>query len=610
VRLDTAHRTLDGTVTLLWRNISSDPVRELHFHLYLNAFRNDQSTFRLEAENVLPHVLFDQDTRGSIDFTGFRIGEGPDLLHRLEFIRPDDGNPHDSTLCAIHLEEPIRPGTEASVRFTFTASLPALRVRTGHAGDFFMAGQWFPKIAVHEGMRRDGTIRRGWSGHQFHALGEFYANFGVYDVSITLPDGFVVGATGVERSRRSNADGTQTVLYRAEDVHDFGWAASPHLLEIRERWRHVELRLLLPPHRRHLAQRHLDAAIATLAYMDKHIGRYPYPGLTIVDPPHGAEGAGGMEYPTLVTGESFAWMPGAIRLPESVTVHEVIHQYWQGMVANNETEEAWLDEGLTTYYEDRVMDETYGSGCSVVDLPGFRVGSRAWSRTRYTGMRNPSVAPINTRPWEFRKGGYWAITYSKTAAVLVTLERLAGRDVFDAAMQAYFERWRFRHPRGHDFRSVLLGVIPRFRPDLSQDFLRSFFEQLLDGTGVCDYAVTVLDVRRSSTGDAENRRGAESGSVYISRAVLRRLGDVRLPVDVLVRFSDGSEERSGWDGQSDMKEILFIRQHPVRDVVIDPEGKLCVDINVVNNSRTVTPPALPLWDAAMRLLVFLQAVVG
>jgi hypothetical protein len=344
--------------------------------------------------------------------------------------------------------------------------------------------------------------------------------------------------------------------------------------------------------------------------MDRHVGRYPYESLTIVDPAFGAEDAGGMEYPMLVTTLSASWLPRSTRLPEAVTIHEVIHQYWQGIVANNEAEEAWVDEGVTQYYEDRVMDQTYGQGSSFVDVPGFRVDNLTLSRTRYTGMKNHSIAPIATPPWEFRHGGYGAITYSKTATVLATLQRLAGNETMDSAMRTYFRTWSFRHPRGTDFLAVVSRVISSVRPDLSPRLLASFFQQLVYGTGVCDYEVTSLSTRPSSGTSGLDERNENHAPRYASRVVISRLGEVQLPVDVLMRFSDGSEMRGRWDGMDRTWEFRHTGSHPIQEAVVDPDGKLLVDINVLNNSRTTQPPLLPLWDAALRCLILLQALAG
>jgi aminopeptidase N len=170
----------------------------------------------------------------------------------------------------------------------------------------------------------------------------------VYDVQITLPGEFVVGATGIEIDVADNGDGTKTHRYRAEDVHDFAWTASPEFLVFTDRVQDVEIRALVQPDHAEQGQRHLEAAKVAVAYFQDHYGDYPYPNLTVVDPRRGARGSGGMEYPTLITAGTYYRLPTGVRALEGVIVHEFAHNFWYHLLASNEFEEPWLDEGITT----------------------------------------------------------------------------------------------------------------------------------------------------------------------------------------------------------------------------------------------------------------------
>ncbi len=220
----------------------------------------------------------------------------------------------------------------------------------------------FPKIGVLEDT--------GWNCHQFHANTEFFADYGVYDVRITAPTGWVVGATGVQQNERDNADGTTTHRYYQEDVHDFAWTTSPDYVDLTDRFEHpslknVEIRLLLQPEHTRQAERHFEVTRTALRQYGEWYGAHPYNYITVVDPAwqsdshlQGLSLAAGMEYPTLITAGTKWLIPTAgIRL-ESVTVHETGHQFWYGLIANNEFEHAWLDEGLTTFSTARIMAET------------------------------------------------------------------------------------------------------------------------------------------------------------------------------------------------------------------------------------------------------------
>ncbi|HEX9007376.1 MAG TPA: M1 family metallopeptidase [Bacteroidota bacterium] len=615
VRLDDSAKSIAGTEHLTWRNPSAEPVGDLQFHLYLNAFKNSSSTAMKESNGGF---VSDRGW-GSIDVLSMKLENGVDLRGQAAFISPDDGNAEDQTVLRVPLPSPVGPGKTIALDIQFTAKLPKISERTGYSERFFMIAQWFPKLGVYEPRGMRYATRGAWNCHQFHAVTEFYADFGVYDVNITVPRGFLVGATGIRERETSNADGTVTLGYHAEDVHDFAWAASPDLAEATDTWHHVALRLLTPPERLGQAHRLFAAAQAALEYMDAHVGAYPYPELTIVDVPGYARGAGGMEYPTLFTTISSIVIPEGVRLPELVVTHEFIHQYFQGMVATNEFEEAWMDEGFTQYYEGRVMNATYGSTTSYVDLLGFHFGDFAFNRMAYTTMADPRAAPIAGFEWQSPRREVFTLTYNKTAVMLQTLQGLLGDAAMDSVMATYFRRWRFRHPSGRDFIAVVNEVVPRLLGEKFGKEMNWFFDQVLYGTGVCDYEATSIRVRPA--GGREGEAGADSGAAaragsdggdssraYLSEIRVSRLGDVWLPVEVQVRFSDGSQVTEQWDGKDAVKIFRYTRQARAVRAAVDPERKLLLDRNIANNVRSVSAPEGALWKYTFKVLFWLQNI--
>jgi hypothetical protein len=603
VSLDPQTKILKGEEVLTWKNPSNDVIQDLQFHLYLNAFRNNQSTMMRESGAARLGERMSEAESGWIDITSLRTSDGEDLVGALEFIQPDDGNDNDRTLARIPLRRPIPPRQSMTLRIGFTAKLPLVTERSGFLRDFFMVGQWFPKIAVYEPAGTRSAARGRWNAHQYHAVGEFYADFGVYDVSLTVPSSYVVGATGSRLTERLNPDTTRTVMYHAEDVHDFAWTASPAFVEVTDRWEHVLIRTLMQPSHVHQARRYISAAKATLGFFDRHVGRYPYPVMTIVDPPYDAVmSAGGMEYPTLITAGTH-WTAGEWeRYTENVTVHELGHNYWYGIVANNESEEAWLDEGINQYYQTRIMDEVYGPKTSVLDLAGLRIGDFEVTRASYLRSRNPMAAPIATIPWRFPTGTYGAITYSKTAAVLTTMERMLGRTTMDSVMRTYFERWAFRHPDGKDFLATCNEVVRRLHGTRFGENLDWFFDQTIYGTGLCDYQLTSLRANRFT------RPGSDTSTapLFESRVVVSRLGEVRIPVSVLVHFDNGNEVLEEWDGAARVTEFTYRRPEKVVWAKVDPEGILALDADLSNNSRTLAPSTGPVWKYTTKLIFWLQ----
>ncbi len=621
VSLDPVEKMLNGKETLTWRNTSTDRVGELQFHLYLNAFKNSQSTFMKESGGANRGLKLAEGGWGWIDVTSMRTADGGDLTGKIEFIHPDDANAQDQSVIRVPLSKPVLPGQTIQLNVDFKAKLPRVFARTGYYQNFYMVGQWFPKIGVYEAAGQRFATKGQWNCHQFHSSTEFYADYGVYDVDMTVPKEYVVGATGLLQNVKENGDGTKTVSHHAEDVHDFAWTASPTYLDLNDQWRDVKIRVLMQPQRAHQAERYFESAKAALEYFDKHVGKYPYPNLTIVDPAYGATGAGGMEYPTLITAGSMWGLGKSVKLAEMVTVHEFGHQYWYGLVGNNEFEEAYLDEGFNQYYETRIMDETYGTRTAAVDLPGLKAGDLEVTRVGYTDMHNPKIAPVATFGWEFKQGGYGNLSYQKTAAFMTTFERLIGRAVMDTLMKTYFNRWRFKHPCGRDFLAVVNEIVPKYHGNRFGKDMNWFFDQVLYGSDVCDYELTSIENKELAAPqgvfERENKKvtlvserdTAVSGKFYDSRVVASRLGEVKVPTSVLVHFENGQEVREPWDGQSRWVEFKYRRPEKITWAKVDPDTVLVIDINLNNNGKTVEPAVAPIWKYTVKFLFWLQNIL-
>ena len=574
VRLDHERRTLHGVESIRWRNISSRATNELQFHLYWNAWRDRDSTWLRERRDAGLVVPPRDDAWGSTQVVRLELRQ-PDgstfaLTPHMRFIAPDDGNAADRTVMTAPLPHEIAPFETADIVVEWRATIPRTFARTGYIGDYYFIGQWFPKLGVLE----DGA----WNTHQFHAPTEFYADYGSYDVRITLPREFVVGATGFEASRTNNEDGTTMHRYRAEDVHDFAWTASPRFIEATQTFMHptlptVEMRLLLQPEHAGQEARHFAAAAATLTHYGEWFGAYPYDTITIVDPAY-QSGSGGMEYPMLFTAGSRWLAPAAVTQPEAVTIHEGGHQWWYGLVASNEFEHAWMDEGLNTYSTARVLAEAFSPNYLAQRYLGGMVPwvfrdieiSRV-DNDRLAGYRDNAEAEIQSTP-SFR---YWPATatfvsYNKTALWLHTLENLLGWPAMQKVMSTYFDRWKFRHPRPEDFFAVVNEVSGR---DMTW-----FFDQTYRSSNTFDYGVQSLRTEGDRT-----------------VVVVRRYGEATFPVEIVTTFADGTEARERWDGLDRWKAFTYEKRGRALSAVADPARVLLLDVNYTNNSVMAAPRA-------------------
>jgi hypothetical protein len=605
--LDAANHRITGTGRLTWRNIATVPATELRLHMYWNAWRDPASTWMREQVMGLNPAMAKRsgDGHGSIDLTALSLVDPAapkDLLPQAHFIAPDDGNAEDRTVLAVPLEQPVPPGGVVDLDFAWTAEVPRTFARTGVLGRYFFIAQWFPKIGVLEDA--------GWNCHQFHAATEFFADYGIYDVRLTVPTGWIVGATGREASKTDNSNGTTTHRYTEQDVHDFAWTTSPDFVEVLEKFEEpglppVDLRVLLQPEHAEQADRHVKAVRAALKHYGTWFGPYTYGHLTVVDPVtvfNAVQGGAtsGMEYPTLITAGTRWVVPWSESDPESVTIHEAGHQFLYGLVGTNEFEHAWMDEGLNTYASARVMAEAFPNRFATVEryfggLVPWPYLDVPWSRD-VTGNRlatyrlGPSWDAQSTPTWRDWPGAARFTTYAKTALWMTSLERLIGWNAMQRTLSAFFTSRRFTHPTPDAFFMAASSASGR---DLTW-----FFDAVHRSAASFDYAVEQV-----------TSQAMDDNAVH-NTVTVRRRADGVFPVDVLTTFDDGTSIVDRWDGADRWRAFQYDRRTRVRSVEIDPDRVLTLDLNYTNNSWTARPRAAEAakkW--ALRWLTWLQTVM-
>jgi len=592
-RLDEDGRTLAGELELDWTNGGDRAAPDLWFHLYLNAFANDRST-HVRLDPKMGDRLAEEDAKG--DGFGFSRVTGMWLLRGEEEVdllprftpRTPSGNTDDRTVFSVDLPEPVEAGGTARVRIQWESRVPRAERRTGQKDDFFLMAQWFPKLGVWED-------ERGWNCHEFHAFTEWYSDFGTYDVALDLPGAYEdkVGASGLRVGSERRGDRVEVRFLAPSEadrnrretsgrtplVHDFTWTADPGFAVHRtmfqwrdwaERYpaeveraraafgadvvlelRDVEVVVLLQPERVAQAERHAFATEAALFFYGLWYGEYPYERITVVDPAYGSN-AGGMEYPTLFTAGTRLLTRPSMHVPESVTVHEAGHQWFYGMVANNEFEAAWLDEGINSYTDSEVIARVWGDRIDTTTYAGipidgvrlarFGVGTtgralalREWplgwlgvrgltsasplagsgfidwwrdqpwltaaprredprwnDRTRY--LSSPDKDPIDTIAWHaLDRSSHYTNSYGRTAVALRSMPAVI------AASKPGLDGWAEFHRamRGFalDWRyrhpypdDFFSALAARFDPELD---LSWYFEDVFRGTGTIDWSLSV-----------------------------------------------------------------------------------------------------------------------
>ncbi len=683
VRVDPDLKQLHGEEHLSWTNESKDDVFDLWFHLYWNAFANNRSTHLVESKGELRGTKL-ADEWGWQQITALRVNSG-DSLGKLEWMAPDDANAQDRSVFRVKLGEPLQKGQTVMVDLSWEARIPRVRRRTGQKDDFLFMAQWFPKLGVYE-------TGNGWNCHQFHANTEFFADFGTYDVTIDLPARYAghIGASGVGMSEQldgprvrarylapSLADRELRVADgRGPLVHDFAWTADPryekyegvfHWAEWEQRYesevastalalgrgsaevagRDVHVTVLLHPEHAEQGWRHFDAACTSLFFYGLWWGTYPYEQLTVVDPAWGGGAAGGMEYPTLFTAGSRVLTFPTMRTPESVTVHECGHQFWYGLVGNNEFEAGWLDEGFNTFGQSEAMSRRYGlnavtsdygpqpidaarqlelAGGGAADWFALRTGptllGATWQPLRASGLldfwrdqplltfarlrddpragdRNgylsdPDSDPVDRAGWLYADSrSYRTNSYRRTATMLRTLCGLVGEEKFQRAMRLYSERWRYRHPYPDDFFAA-------FQEGAGVD-LKWFFDDAFRSEATIDWSVEVAQRRTQpdegwfpgadnvwSRKSADEKPAGEAG--WIADVIVRRRGTFCLPIQVELTWEGGEKETLLWTRMAQLQQAwwkpLAGREPSAKklvSVVLDPAQRYWLDLDLSNN---------------------------
>ena len=577
-------KNLIGNLELTWTNGSQDEVGELWFHLYHNAFANNRSTHMAESGGRLRGTRI-RDGWGWQRISAISAGE-VDLMPSFRYRTEGDGSDEDRTVFSVELPEPVGPGETALVELSWESQIPRVRRRTGHKDDFLLMAHWFPKIGVYES-------GRGWNCHPFYTNTEFFADYGTYEVTLNLPAAYEsngndvrVGASGVEigpSGKNQDRVIKHFVVPSERDqqtpdrtgklplVHGFAWTADPDYrtysgtfhyddwaaeyadqVEVVQRahgpdkdirLRDVEVTVLVQPEHWVQAERHFDATCAALFFYGLWYGEYPFSQITVVDPPWGGRAAGGMEYPTCALPITRMFTFQEMHQPEGVTVHEAGHQFWYGLVGNNEFEAAWLDEGLNSYTDSEVIWLRYGERHRTTDfarrpfeglpvttgpgqgsspglvaevlsgkrwpLPWVGVdvapleprGFLSWWRDQplltYTRQRDdprmgdrarylsdPDSDPIDTPGWRYvDRTSYSINSYPRTAVALRTLKGLIGEEAFLRGMRTFSERWRYAHPYPQDFFDAFI--------EGSGVDVAWYFEEVFRGTGTVDWSVDV-----------------------------------------------------------------------------------------------------------------------
>ena len=301
-----------------------------------------------------------------------------------------------------------------------------------------------------------------------------------------------------------------------------------------------------------------------------------------------------------------------------VTIHEFGHAYFMGILASNEFEEPWLDEGVNSFLEERIVDHYYGQG-GMIDHPLLKVGDESLERAGYVASGNNRVVSNAEYSWNYSHATYGMMSYMKTATWLYTVMGIIGEKATNEVFREYYREWAFKHPSGKDFIAVFNKVVPEIYGDKFGPDMNWYFDQVTYGTGICDYKVAGFYNTRNTDfegviieGDSVRLRKNlfRNDTIFTSRVELERLGEITLPVEVLVHFDNGDHLLENWDGKSRFKDYTYSGKRKIDWVKIDPDYKIKMDVNYINNSMTLEPDRKPVRRITDKLIGFMQFFIS
>ena len=624
VTLDPVKHTLDGKEKLTWRNRSAVPVQSVYLHLYLNAFESSNSTFYSERKtrnfSFRSDVGVEDGDWGHIELTSTKQG---DTAVPWQFVHPDGGPDTDHTVVRLDLAQPVPAGASTLLNIDFKAQLPRVVARTGYFGSFHLVGQWFPKIAVLELPGERGATAPRWNAHEMHLHSEFYADYGNFDVKMTVPSDYTVGATGEEQGEAVVKGQQKTYHYVQGDVHDFAWTADNRTAKVLEGTYTgpgsptVKVKVLFPPEYESNAAPVLKATIDSLAYFSRTLGAYPYKTVNAVIPPYNADEAGGMEYPTFFTASSYANLkPDTAQSYglDFVTIHEFGHGYFYGILGSNEFEEPMLDEGFNEYWDARMLRER---GQMLQPIPGFlrHLGVdfklNHFDMSRLGADRTEPADALGHNSWDRYSSSGFSSVYSRTATTMRDLEEQITTPVMEKAYKIYYDTWKFRHPSIADFQVILRDVsgkpalidkvfaqqvyatrkvddrVEKFTSveELPQAGTREVKGQWVEETE--DQVEKRIREERKAWKKANPNAKEDTGPyAYRTTVTLRRRG-AAVPQVLIVKFTDGSSATVHWDDDSNWQRYSWVKPVKAVSAELDPQRAHLLDAFKIDDARTI-----------------------
>jgi hypothetical protein len=499
-----------GKQTLVFTNNSPDTLNRVFYHLYFNAFQPGSMM------DVRSRTIEDPDRRVGDRISRLKPNEiGYLRVKSLTMNKKNVEFKEVETILEVRLNEPILPGASVTFDMQFDGQVPLQIRRSGRdseEGIAYSMAQWYPKMCQYD--------HQGWHANPYIAR-EFYGIWGDFDVKISIDSSYVVAGTGYLQNPEQIGHGyleggmklkrpkspKLTWHFSAPNVHDFVWAADPDYVHVVAKGPDgLKLRFFYQQDSLTKSWDRLPEYTAkAFEIMNKRFGQYPYKEYAVIQ-----GGDGGMEYPmaTLITGRR------NLQSLVGVTVHELVHSWFQMVLATNESLYGWMDEGFDTYATNIVMKELFKNIPQFAFMPEHYSSYASYISLALSGDEEP----LSTHADHFKSNRAYSIAaYSKGAVFLHQLSYIIGQENFEKGMLRYYHTWKFRHPTPNDFIRVMEKVA-----DMELDWYKEYFV----------YTTKQVDYGLTSVVSNENQTFVK----------VQRIGDMIMPIDIEVEYTDGRKE--------------------------------------------------------------------
>lgn len=485
VSLNDADNTLQAFEKINYINNSPDTLYFIWFHLWPNAYKNDRTAFseQLLKNNSTDFYFSGEEKKGYINQLNFEVNnQSADL--KIDSLNID--------IAKLILPQPLAPHQSIIITTPFHVKLPYNISRGGYIGQTYQVTQWFPKPAVYDS--------KGWHQIPYLDQGEFYSEFGDWKISITVPDNYVIAASGylqnedeqqhlIDLSKQKpsaqknyklfqqllpdikkgehiqpetlmppSSKKTKTLVYTLDNAHDFAWFASKLFLiqhdTVQLQTHAVDVFAYYNPWQADEWQSSIKYMKDAVHFYSNHVGEYPYKIVSAVAG-NDALNSGGMEYPTI----TLITTSGSQQELDATLAHEIGHNWFYGILASNERDHAWMDEGINTYYQQRYETEKYGitsDGPEFKDAFMHQRMPATFNETQIAALEKiKKDQPINTTSAAYTETNYSLMVYEKTPVWMRYLQQQSGTQTFDSSMKFYYAQWKFKHPYPEDFKQAI-----------------------------------------------------------------------------------------------------------------------------------------------------------